>query len=36
MAQTKEQWLAKMGGFRFGESVELTMKRRRMLNCSEN
>jgi len=34
MARTKEQWLAEMGGFRFGESVELTMKRRRILELA--
>jgi hypothetical protein len=28
-SKSKEQWLVEMGGFRFGESVELKLKRQR-------
>lgn len=34
MAKTKEQWLKEVGGIRFGESVELTMKRQRILELA--
>jgi hypothetical protein len=30
MGRSKEQWIAETGGFRIGESLEITLKRRRI------